>query len=54
MLAKYILAVVAIAFFVTAGIRLQHGDGIAHPQTRTWLFMAIIFAAVSAWLFFQG
>jgi hypothetical protein len=52
--AKYILALLALAFLVSAGIRLQHGDGIAHPQTRTWLLMAVIFATVSAWLFFQG
>jgi hypothetical protein len=51
--AKYILAVVAMAFLAAALTRLSRGGGLGHPQTRTWLLVAVIFAAVSAWLFSQ-
>lgn len=54
MAAKYILAVGA-AVFLAAGLkRLSHGGGVRHPQTKTWLLVSVIFAAVSAWLFSQG
>ena len=33
---------------------LQNGSGISHPQTKTWLLIGVIFAAVSTWLFLQG
>jgi hypothetical protein len=52
-LAKYVLAVAAAAFLGAALIRLARGGGIGHPQTRTWLLVAVIFATVSAWLFSQ-
>jgi hypothetical protein len=51
--AKYILAVVSVAFLAPALTRLSRGGGIGHPQTKTWLLVAAIFAAVSAWLFSQ-
>ena len=51
--AKYILAVLAVVFLAAALMRLSRGGGISHPQTRTWLIVAAIFAAVSAWLFSQ-
>jgi hypothetical protein len=51
--AKYILAVLAVAFVAAALMRLSRG-GISHPQTKTWLLVGVIFAAVSAWLFSQG
>ena len=51
MAAKYILAALAIAFFIAAMIRVSRGGGVRHPQTRTWLLVAAIFASVSAWLF---
>ena len=54
MAAKYILAVLAVAFLAAALIRVSRGGGISHPQTRTWLLIAVIFAAVSAWLFAQA
>ena len=54
MAAKYILAVLAVAFLAAAVMRLSRGGGISHPQTKTWLLIAVIFAAVSAWLFSQG
>jgi hypothetical protein len=52
--AKYILAVLAVAFLAAALMRMWRGGGIRHPQTKIWLLIGIIFAAVSAWLFFQG
>jgi pheromone shutdown protein TraB len=55
MAAKYILSVLAAAFLIAALLRLSRGGGsIAHPQTKTWLLISGIFAAVSAWLFSQG
>jgi hypothetical protein len=49
--AKYILAVLAVAFLGASLIRLSRGSGISHPQTKTWLLIAVIFGAISAWLF---
>jgi hypothetical protein len=49
--AKYILAVLAVAFLAAALMRLSRGGGMRHPQTKTWLLIAAVFAAVSAWLF---
>jgi hypothetical protein len=51
--AKYILATLAVLFFVLAIGRMTKGGGAAHPQTRTWLLIAVIFTAVSAWLWWQ-
>ena len=53
MAAKYILGALAVVFLAVALMRLSRGGGISHPQTRTWLIVAAIFAAVSAWLFSQ-
>jgi hypothetical protein len=52
--AKYILAALACAFLIAAALRLTRGGGIGHPQTRTWLTVGVIFAAVSAWLFYRA
>jgi hypothetical protein len=49
MLAKYILAALAIAFLLAALIR-----GAGSPQGRTWLLIACIFGIVSSWLFAKG
>ena len=54
MAAKYILAGLAVAFLAAALMRPSRGGGISHPQKKTWLLIAAIFAAVSAWLFYQG
>ena len=51
MAAKYILAVLAVAFVTAALMRISRGGGTLHPQTKTWLVIAVIVAAVSAWLF---
>jgi hypothetical protein len=52
--AKYILAVLAVAFFAGAFMRMSRADGTAHPQTKTWLLVGVIFAVVSGWLFARG
>jgi len=54
MLAKYILAGLAAAFFVFAAGRAKGGHGWVHPQVRAWLLLAAIFTGVSAWLFYNG
>jgi hypothetical protein len=54
MAAKYILAVLACAFLIAGFVRLGRDGGRAHPQSRTWLLIGVIFGVVSAWLFSQG
>jgi hypothetical protein len=54
MAAAYISSVVAAVFLAAALMRLSGGGGVSHPQTRTWFLVAVIFAAVSAWLFSRG
>jgi hypothetical protein len=54
MAAKYILAALSALFLVLAVWRMASGDARTHPQTRTWLLIGIIFAAVSVWLFSRG
>ncbi len=49
MLAKYILAALAVAFLIAALTR-----GPRTSQGRTWLLIAVIFGIVSAWLFAKG
>ncbi len=53
MAAKYILAVLGVAF-VMAGLARSAMGGSARAQARAWLLVGSIFAAVSAWLFYQG
>jgi high-affinity Fe2+/Pb2+ permease len=50
---KYILAGLSAIFLILATVRMSRG-GATHPQSRTWLLLGVIFAAVSAWLFYQG
>lgn len=52
--AKYILAALAAIFLVLGLARIGRRGHMAQPQNRTWLIVAIIFGAVSAWLFYQG
>jgi hypothetical protein len=54
MSAKYILAALAVVFLAASLIRVSRGGGASHPQTRTWLLISVIFAAVSGWLFSRG
>lgn len=53
MAAKYILAALSAVFLVLAASRIARGGAASHPQTRTWLLIGVIFAAVSAWLFYR-
>jgi hypothetical protein len=52
--AKHILAAFAIVFFTAAMIRLARDHGTLPPQSRAWLLIAVIFALVSAWLWWRG
>ena len=54
MAAKYILLALAAVFLVFGLMRIARHGAAAHPQSRTWLIIAVIFGAVSAWLFYQG
>jgi hypothetical protein len=53
LLTKYILAGVALVFFVFAVVRATGGRGWVHPQVQAWLMLAAIFSVVSAWLFYN-
>ena len=48
--AKYILAVLSLAFFFASIARVMR-DRTLTGQSRTWLMIAVIFGAVSTWLF---
>lgn len=52
MIARYILAALAVAFLVAGALRASRA-GASHPQSRTWLLIGVVFGAVSAWLFYQ-
>lgn len=54
MLARYILGGLAIVFLGAALARMASGQTRAHPQTRAWLIVGVIFAMVSFWLFQRG
>jgi len=51
--AKYVLAVVGVAFLVMGVVRAR-SLGASHPQARTWILVGAILAIVSAWLFLRG
>ena len=53
MATNYILLALALIFFLLAVGRIVRTRTLSHPQSRTWLIIAVIFAAVSAWLFSQ-
>jgi hypothetical protein len=50
--AKYILIVLAALFFL-ASIMSVAREGRLTLQSRTWLLVTLIFAAVSAWLWIR-
>jgi hypothetical protein len=54
MAAKYILSGLSVVFLLASAMRLARDRHLRHPQTRTWLTIAVIFAAVSAWLFVRN
>lgn len=49
--AHFILAVIGCAFLIAGAVRRISGD--RGPQSRAWLLVGTIFAAVSTWLFFR-
>jgi hypothetical protein len=51
MAARYILPLVAAAFLLAALWRLWRDGFKFGPASRTWLTIAVLFGAVSAWLF---
>ena len=53
MAAKYILAGLSVVLLSLAVVRMARGGGKAHPQSRTWFLIGIIFAIVSGWLFYR-
>lgn len=53
MATKYILAALAVVFLVLSISRASRTDAAGQPQSRTWLLIAAIFGAVSAWLFYN-
>jgi hypothetical protein len=42
--AKYIRTLGAVVFLIAGTTRFVHDGSIRHPQTRTWLLIATIFA----------
>jgi uncharacterized membrane protein HdeD (DUF308 family) len=52
--AKYILALLSVVFLVAGARRIVRDTWKLHPQSRTWLLIAVIFAVVSSWLFARG
>jgi hypothetical protein len=50
--ARYILSALALVFLAASIARLARDGGRLHPQSRTWLLIAVIFGAVSAWLWY--
>jgi len=51
--ARYILGALAVVFLI-AGLSRVRRLGLAHPQARTWLLVAVVFALISTWLSIQG
>lgn len=52
MAAKYILAMLAVVFWVLVIGRMARDGGRVGPAVRAWLIIAVVFSAVSAWLWF--
>lgn len=50
---KWLFPVLAIVFALAAAIRFMR-DRQYGPGVRTWVILAIMFAAVSAWLHVMG
>jgi hypothetical protein len=53
MQARHIFPVLAAAFLVFGGLRVVRAGGRIDPASRTWLLIAVIFGAVSLWLWFS-
>ena len=52
--APIVIAVLAVLFGGLAIARAVRDGNLSHPRTRTWLLVAAIFGAVSAYASFQG
>ena len=50
MQARHILPVLAAVFLAFGGLRVIRAGGRIDPASRTWLLIAVIFGAVSLWL----
>jgi len=48
--ARYIFGCLALLFLVLGGVRVLREGGRIDPAARTWLLIALIFSAVSVWL----
>ena len=48
--ARYILGCLALLFLVLGGVRVLREGCRIDPAARTWLLIALIFSAVSVWL----
>jgi NO-binding membrane sensor protein with MHYT domain len=51
MAAKYILAALAVIFFVLAARQRRRTRDRRDPRYRTWILISGIFGGVSVWLF---
>jgi len=49
---KYILAILAVVFWLLVVGRIARDGGRVGPAARSWLIIAVVFSAVSAWLWF--
>lgn len=49
MAARYILGLLAVLFLGLASLRIVRDGGHLGPAARTWLLIALIFGAVTAW-----
>ncbi|MHB8474552.1 MAG: hypothetical protein ACYDC8_17225 [Gammaproteobacteria bacterium] len=54
MAAKYILIIVGAIFLLLALGRIVRDRGHVGPASRTWLLIALVFGAVSLWLWTGG
>ncbi len=52
--AKYILAVLSLAFLLAGVTSVARSGRKAAVQARTWLLIGVIFGAVSTWLWLHG
>jgi hypothetical protein len=50
---KFILAALALVFLAAAARRRTRASPDTGGQARTWLLIGVIFAAVSAWLWYS-
>jgi hypothetical protein len=54
MAAKYVLMLLAAVFLTAALWRLAHDGFKLVPASRAWLIVALMFGAVSAWLWWSA